>query len=160
MLSSSSRTSFQRLLFVLQQSADLPRALALLVELLLDDENLEPRQPVDLQLEDGVGLLGIEAEPLHDLLGRVLLAVRLPDDAQHFVEHVEDLLEPFEEVDALLQRLELVLEAARHHVEPEMEEVPEDRLQIEPLGPADFGFSVGIRHVRLTGKVICRAVCL
>ena len=98
-------------LLVLQQPADLPRALALLVELLLDHQNLEPRQAIDLQLEDGVGLLGIEPEPLHDLLGGVGLPVRLPDDAQDLVEHVEDLFEALEHVDALLERLELVLEA-------------------------------------------------
>ena len=43
-------------------------ALAPVGQLLLDDENLEPRQPVDLELEDGVGLLGVEAEPRHDAL--------------------------------------------------------------------------------------------
>ena len=68
-------------LFVLEQRADLPRALALLLELVADDQDLEPRQPVDLQLEDRVGLVGVELEPLHDLLGGVGLAVRLPDHA-------------------------------------------------------------------------------
>ena len=65
-------------------------------------EDLEPRQAVDLQLEDRVGLLGVELEPLHDLLGRVGLAVRLADDLDDLVERVEDLLEAFEDVDALL----------------------------------------------------------
>ena len=37
---------------VLEERADLPRALALLVELVADDQDLEPRQAVDLQLED------------------------------------------------------------------------------------------------------------
>ena len=46
---------------------------------------------------------------------------------------------PFEQVDALLERGELVLETLGHHLEPEMEEVPEDLLDVEPLGPADFG---------------------
>ena len=78
-LRARSRTSFQRLVFVLEQRADLPRALALFLELVADDQDLEPRQPVDLQLEDRVGLLGVELEPLHDLLGGVGLAVRLPD---------------------------------------------------------------------------------
>ena len=126
-------------LLVLQQPANLPRALPLLLELLLNDQNLEPRQAINLQLEDRVGLLGVEAEPLHDFLGGVGLAVRLPDDAEHLVENIEDLLEPLEQVDALLQRFELVLEARGDHFEPEMQEVPEDRFQIEPLGPADFG---------------------
>ena len=74
-------------------------------------------------------------------LRRVRLAFRLADDAQDLVERVEDLREAFEQVDALLERAQLVLEPLRHHLEPEVEEVPEDRLEIEPLGPADFGRS-------------------
>ena len=85
----------------LEQAADLLRALALLGELLLDDEDLEPRQPVDLELEDRVGLLGVELEPRHDLLGGVRLAVGLADDLQDLVERVEDGLEALEDVDAL-----------------------------------------------------------
>ena len=38
-----------------------------------------------------------------------------------------------------LQLLELVLEAAGHHFEAEVEEVPEHLLEVEPLGPADLG---------------------
>ena len=41
-------------------------------------------------------------------------------------------------MDALFQGRELVLEPLRHHLEPEMQEVPEDRLQIQPLGAADL----------------------
>ncbi len=59
-----------------------------------------------------------------------------PDD---LVERVEDRLEAFEDVDALLERGELVLEPARHDLEPEVQEVPEDLLEIEPLGAADLG---------------------
>ena len=113
---------------VLEQAADLARALALVGQLVLDDENLEARQAIQLQLEDGVGLLGVELEALHDLLGRVGLAVRLADDADDLVERVEDLLEALEDVDALLQRLELVLEPVGDDLEPEVQEVPEDRL--------------------------------
>ena len=54
--------------------------LRLLLELLLDDEDLEAREAVELELEDGVGLLGVELEPRHDRLRRVGLAVRLADD--------------------------------------------------------------------------------
>ena len=98
-------------LLVLEQRGDLAGAAALLLELLADDQDLEPREPVDLQLEDRVGLLGVEREALDDLLGRILLALGLADDLQDLVERVEDLLEAFEDVDALLQRLELVLQA-------------------------------------------------
>ena len=120
---------------VLQQRADLPRALALLLELLADDEDLEPRQPVDLQLEDRVGLLGVELEPLHDLLRGVRLAVRLADDPDDLVERVEDLLEAFEDVDALLERGELVLEPPGDDLEAEVQEVPE-HLRADRAAPA------------------------
>ena len=117
---------------------DLPGALALLGELVLDDEDLEAGQAIQLQLEDRVGLLGVEREPLHDLLGRVGLAVRLADDLDDLVERVEDLLEAFEDVDALLELLELVLEAAGDDLQAEVEEVPEHLLEIETLGAADL----------------------
>ena len=77
------------------------RAAALLFELLADDEDLEAGEAIDLQLEDRVGLLRVELEPLHDLLRRVGLALGLADDLQDLVEGVEDLLEAFEDVDAL-----------------------------------------------------------
>ncbi len=73
------------------------------------------------------------------MLGRVLLAVGLPDDLQDLVERVEDGLEALEDVDALLQRLELVLEPRADDLEAEVQEVPEDLVQLEPLGPADRG---------------------
>ena len=38
-----------------------------------------------------------------------------------------------------LQLLELVLETAGHHLEAEVEEVPEHLLEVEALGPADLG---------------------
>ena len=43
-------------------------------------------------------------------VGGVGLAVGLADDPDDLVERVEDRLEAFEDVDALLERLELVLE--------------------------------------------------
>ncbi len=63
-----------------EQLLDLASALLLVGELLLDDEDLQPRQAIQLQLEDGVGLLGVELELRHDLLGRVRLAFGLADD--------------------------------------------------------------------------------
>ena len=65
------------------------------------------------------------------------LPSRLPDDLQDLVERVEDGLEPFEDVDARLQRLELVLEPGAHDLEPEVQELPEDLVQLEPLRLAD-----------------------
>ena len=128
-----------------QRSCSLPSRLAicfarrrLSASSLRDDQDLEARQPVDLQLQDRVGLLGVQLEALDDLLGRVRLAVRLADDAQDLVEGVEDALEALEDVDAPAERGQLVLEPRGHHVEAEVQEVPEDLVQVEPLGPADL----------------------
>ena len=93
---------------------------------------------VDLELEDRVGLVGVELEPLHDLLGGVGLAVGLANQLDDLVERVEDLLEALEDVDPLLEGGELVLEPLGHDFEAEVQEVPQDLLQIEALGPADF----------------------
>ena len=159
--SSSTRDDVPAAPLVLEQRVDLPHAPALLLQLLADDQDLEPRQAVDLQLEDRVGLLGVEVEALDDLLRRVRLALRLPDDLQDLVERVEDLLEALEDVDALPERLELVLQPPGHDLQPEVQEVPEHRVQIQPLGPADLGvLRSGIRHVRLTMKLVCSGVCL
>ena len=134
--------------FVLQQRVDLPRPPALVFELLADDQDLEPRQAVDLQLEDRVGLIGVEPKALDDLRGRVRLAVRLADDLQDLVERVEDLLEAFEDVDALLQRLELVLEPLGDDLEAEVEEVEEHLVEVQPLRTADFRVVVGGHQAR------------
>src|SRR4029077_12016608 len=126
-------------LFALEQRVDLPRPRSLLLELLAHHQDLEAGEAIDLELEDGVGLLGVELEPRHDLLGRVGLAVRPADDPDDFVEGVEDRFEAFEDVDALLQRRKLVLEPPRDDLHAEVKEVPENLLEIEPFGPADLG---------------------
>ena len=140
-------------LFALEQGADLPRAGALLLELLADDQDFEARQAVDLQLEDRVGLIGVEPEPHHDLFRGVGFAVRLADDLDDLVERVEHRLEAVENVDALLQRGELVLQPLGHHLEAEMEEVPEDLLEVEPLGPAELGVLGRDQAGQVDGKI-------
>src|SRR5581483_11869659 len=96
-------------------------------------------QAVDLELEDRIGLFGVELEARHDFFGGVRFSVRLPDHLDDLVERVEDGFESFEDVNALSQRCELVLEPLRHDFEPEVQEVPEDLFQIQAFGPADFG---------------------
>src|SRR6185295_15317895 len=59
--------------------------------------------------------------------------LRLPDETNDFVEGVEDLFEPLEDVHALPERRQLVLEPPRDHLQPEMEEMPEHLLQIQSL---------------------------
>src|SRR5205085_9150961 len=90
-------------LLALQQRADLPRALPLLLGLLADDEDFQAGEPIELELQDCVGLLGVEPKSLDDLLRRVRLAFGLPHDLQDLVQRVEDLLEALEDVDALLE---------------------------------------------------------
>ena len=63
------------------------------------------RQPVDFQLENGIGLVGVEIEARDDLLRRVRLAVRLSHDPEDLVERVEDFLEAVEDVRPLPERL-------------------------------------------------------
>ena len=123
-------------------------------------ENLEPRQPVDLQLEDRVGLFGVELEPLDDLLRRVRLSFRLADDLQDLVERVEDLLEPLENVHALLDRLELVLQRLVTTSSRKCRKCQSIACRSSRSGRPTSGFSVGIRQVRLTMKLVCSGVCL
>src|SRR3569623_1954568 len=70
----------------------------LLVELLADDVDLELREPIQLELEDRIGLDLVELEPLDDLLGGVVLALAGTDDLDDLVERVEDRDEAFEDV--------------------------------------------------------------
>ena len=145
----------------MSRRAELPGALPLVGQLVLDDEDLEARQPIELQLEDGVGLLGVELEALHDLLRRVGLAVRLADDADDLVERVEDLLEALEDVDALLERRRARARAAWSP--PRAGSAGSARGSIgdrSRSGRPTSGFSVGTRHVRLTMKLVCSGVFL
>src|SRR5690606_17580467 len=103
------------------------------------DEDLELGQSVELELEDRVGLLGVERKLLDQLLGGVGLTVALADELDDLVEDVENLLEAFENVDASAQCSELVFETPGHDLPAEMQEVPEDGVEIEPFRPAHLG---------------------
>ena len=90
---------------VVEQLLDLGGPLPLLLQLLEDVLDLELAQPVELRLEDGVGLDLGEPEP-GDQLGRgVGLAVAVADDLDRLVEVLEDDREAFEDVDPLEQVL-------------------------------------------------------
>ena len=121
-----------------QQPFQLPLLRALLFGLLLDDEDFQPREPVDFHFQDRVGLLVGQFEPLDQFLGCVLLAVALADDLEHLVERVVDPLESLQDVQPLLHFLQVELEPPRDDLEAEIEEVAEDLLQREALGSADL----------------------
>ena len=50
--------------------------------------------------------------------------------------------------------------AARHDLQPEVEEVPEDRLEIEALRPADLGVLGRHEAGEVEAKLVCSGVCL
>src|SRR6185503_15689444 len=106
---------------------------------LADEQDLELREPVDFQFENRIRLFRVEAEPLDDLLRRVRLPFGLADDLEDVVERVKDLFEALENVDAFFDRRQLVFQSLGDDIEPEMKEVPEHRMEIEALRPADFG---------------------
>ena len=90
---------------VVQQPLDLRGPLPLLRQLLEDVGDLELAQPVELRLQDRVGLRLGEPEPRDQLGSGVGLAVAGADDPDRLVEVVEDDREPFEDVDPLEQVL-------------------------------------------------------
>src|SRR6476646_1063663 len=122
----------------LEQALEALGLLLLFGELLLDHEDLEPGQAIELELEDGVDLLFVELEALHQLLRRVLLAFGLADDADDLVERVVDLGVALEDVDAPVELVEIEAEAPRDDLEAEVEEVAQAALEVEALGAADF----------------------
>ena len=117
----------------------------------LDDANFEARETIELQLEDGVGLLVVEAEPFM-IFSAESAFPGLANDLDDFVERVENLLKAFEDVIRFLSRLELVFEAPRHDVETEVEEVGGASNEDEARRRRLPRFSVGTRDVRLNGR--------
>ena len=102
------------------------RALALLLELLLDDQNLEPGQAIDLQLEDRVGLFGVELE------ARMIFsaASALPSDLRTMRRISSSASKTFSKPSSRWMRFFSASSScssrARDDVEPEVQEVPED----------------------------------
>ena len=70
--------------------------------------------------------------------GRVRLALGLADDADDLVEDVEDLLEPSRMWIRFSQRGQFVFEPPGHDIQAEVQEVPQDGLEVQPLRPADL----------------------
>ena len=102
----------------------------------------------------------VELEALHQLLGCVLLALRLPNNPNRFVERVKDDDEAFEDVDALEELVQLELEALGDDLHPEVDEVPKDGLEAKALRGRHLGIGSGDQtgeihlHVRLKRRVL------
>src|SRR5262249_9734979 len=122
----------------LQDPLDAPRLLLLGEELLADGVDLQARQLVELHLEDRVDLHVVEIAALGQLGGGVLLALRAADELDGLIEPVEDLDESLEDMDSPQELGEVEAEAPGDDVEPEIEEVPERSLEIEPRRRADL----------------------
>src|SRR5690606_33444016 len=103
----------------------------LVAKLVEDDLDLEARELVEAQIEDGIDLHAVELEALHELLGRILAPLRATNDPGRLVEGIEDDSEALEDVDPLAELLEIEAIAALDHDEAEIDEVREERLQVE-----------------------------
>ena len=125
--------------FVVEQGLDFGGPLSLLLQLIEDVADLELAQLVELGLEDGVGLDLGQLEPSDQLGGSVCLAVAVADDLDRLVKVLEDDREALEDMDSLEQVLELEPQASDHHFHAEVEEVLENRRQVEPAGDSDLG---------------------
>ena len=136
-----------------QDGLDAARLGRLLLQLVEDLLDLHLGDLVELGVEDGVGLDLVELERLDQLLGGVRLAAALADQLDRLVQGVEDDAEPFEDVDALAQLFQLVLEAPPHRRQAEVEEVAQNLLQAERAAAAASSFpaasSCGTRQVML-----------
>ena len=115
-----------QLALVLEDGLDFLGAPALRRQLLENDLNLQPRQLVQLEFEDGVGLLLVETEALDELASGVRLALRFANDPDCLVERIEDDGETFEEVNAPLELGQLIFEAPGNDFLAKIEELAQE----------------------------------
>ncbi len=124
---------------VVEQLLDLLGPLPLLRQLVQDVANLQLAQAVELGLQDRVGLERRDLEPRHQLGGGVGLAVAGADDRDRLVQVLEDDREAFEDVDPLEQVPQLESQPPGDDLQAEVEELLEDRLQIQAAGNGHLG---------------------
>ena len=130
--SSSVSTTFQSLLFEAEDFADVFRLGLLVFELLEDAVDFQRRDAIQCQLEDRVGLLGIERKGLHQPGGRVGLALAGADDLQGLFEPFEDDHEAFQDVNPPLELPQLEFEPPRDAPVTEVQKVPKQVPQAQP----------------------------
>ena len=148
------------LALVVEHQAEAGGEGALFGQLALDDLDFELGEAVELEFENGVGLVVVEPEAVHDALRGVGLVARRADEFDALVEGAEDFLEAFEQVNPLFELLELKGRAPDDHLHPEVEKALEHRHQVHALRRRDVGL-VG-RHearqihveARLKGRVL------
>ena len=104
-------------------------------QLLLDLEDLQPSQAAQLQLDDGVGLGVVEAEPLHDGgLGLRHAALAGPDGGDQLVHNVGGLFQAFQDVGPLLGLFQVVAGAPADHLVLELHVLGDHLLEGQHLG--------------------------
>ena len=100
--------------------------------------NLQLCEPVELQLQDGIGLLVGEVEALDELLMGIAAALAGPDHDDDLVEHIEDGGKGLEDVDAGAQLLQLKLKPPLDRAAAEVQPEPQDLLEVGFDGCADL----------------------
>jgi hypothetical protein len=120
-----------QLALVLEDGLDLLGTRPFGGELVENDLNLQTRELVQLQLQDRVGLLFVEAKTLDDLARGVRFPVGLADDANRFVQRIEDDREAFQDVDTPAQLRQLELEATPDDFLAKVEELAQDLQKVE-----------------------------
>src|SRR5262245_2821764 len=105
----------------------------LFLELLQDLLDFHLRNSIELRFENGIDLNFIELESLHQLLGRIGLAFAIANNADGFIERVENNLEAFENVNSFAELFELILKTALDRRKAKIKEVAENLFDSESL---------------------------
>ena len=106
----------------LQVPGDAPLDLRQFVQNLL---LLHAGEPLQLQLDDGLGLLLGKLESRDQAVARILRLFGRADDADHFVEVVEGFLEAQQEMLAVARLAQFEFGAAAHHIDAVVDEEPQ-----------------------------------
>ncbi len=123
-------------IFFGEQFANGTGAFLFLFEFLLNDEDFELCESIQFQFENRIGLLSIELEAIDNLRCCIGFAFALADNADDFIECIKDCREAFEDVDAALELLELMVKTAGDNIETKVQEVPKDFLEADALRSA------------------------
>ncbi len=117
---------------------------------------LESGEPLQLHVEDGLGL-NLRQPELCDESGFGLRRVLRPaDQRDHLVEVVERDAQALEDVRARFGLAQLELDAAPHHLAPELDELLDDLEQVEHSGTAADDCQRDDRRTPAAAACVCR----